>query len=113
MKALVDGSFSCKDAGITGATAIGAAAACGAALLPSPLKVANVVPTGTFCPGWVTRVSITPLSKISTSMTPFSVSTSATTSPRFTASPGFTRHSTMVPYCISAPSDGIRNSLMA
>jgi hypothetical protein len=51
MKALVDGSFSCKDAGITGATAIGDAAACGAALLPSPLNVANVVPTGTFCPG--------------------------------------------------------------
>ena len=36
---------------------------------------------------------MTPLSKISTSMTAFSVSTSATTSPRLTASPGFTRHS--------------------
>jgi hypothetical protein len=40
-------------------------------------------------------------------------STSATTSPRLTASPGFTRHSTTVPYCISAPSEGMRNSLMA
>src|SRR5512143_4251676 len=73
---------------------------------------ASVVPTGTFSPGWTINESITPLSKISTSITPFSVSTSATTSPRLTASPGLTRQSTMVPNCMSAPSEGMRNSLM-
>src|SRR3990172_29997 len=56
---------------------------------------------------------MTPVSKISTSMTPFSVSTSATSSPRLTASPGFTRQSTRVPNSMSAPREGMRNSLMA
>src|SRR5512135_451865 len=83
------------------------------AFLPSALNIASVAPTGTFCPGWTTRDSITPVSKISTSMTPFSVSTSATTSPRLTVSPGLTRQSTTVPNCMSAPSEGMRNSLMA
>ena len=57
--------------------------------------------------------STTPLSKISTSITPFSVSTSATMSPRLTASPGCFRQSTRVPASMSAPSVGMRNSAMA
>src|SRR3990172_4611247 len=59
------------------------------------------------------RDSMKPDSKISTSMTPFSVSTNATTSPRLTASPGFTRQSTSVPNSMSAPREGMRNSLMS
>ena len=44
---------------------------------PSPRMSARGVPTGTFAPGWTRSVSITPLVKTSTSITPFSVSTSA------------------------------------
>src|SRR3990167_769808 len=43
-------------------------------------------------------------------MAAFSVSTTATISPRFTPSPGRTRHSARVPASISAPSEGMRNS---
>ena len=53
---------------------------------------------------------MTPVSKISTSMSALSVSTTATMSPLRTSSPGFTRHSTIVPASMSAPSEGIRNS---
>ena len=48
--------------------------------------------------------------RLSISIAPFCVSTTATTSPRFTASPGFTSHSTSVPASMSAPSEGIRKS---
>jgi hypothetical protein len=49
--------------------------------------------------------------KISTSIAPLSVSTTATTSPRFTRLPGATCHSTIVPSSMSAPSAGSLNSL--
>ena len=74
---------------------------------------ASGVPTGTL-PLRSTRIcSICPVSKISISMAPFCVSTTATMSPRFTLSPGFTSHSTSVPASMSAPSEGMRNSTTA
>ena len=68
---------------------------------------------GTSTPGSTRSSSMTPSSKTSTSMSDFSVSTTATMSPRCTVSPGRTRHSTMVPASMSAPSEGIRNSPMS
>src|SRR5690349_911298 len=53
---------------------------------------------------------MTPVSKTSTSMVAFSVSTTAMMSPRFTTSPGLTSHSMMVPASMSAPSAGMQNS---
>ena len=45
------------------------------------------------------------------SMADFAVSTSAMTWPRWTSSPGFTYHWSKVPFSMSAPSAGMRNSL--
>jgi hypothetical protein len=46
-------------------------------------------------------------------MAPFWVSTTATTSPRATLSPGFTSHSTSLPASMSAPSEGMAKTLIA
>jgi hypothetical protein len=54
-----------------------------------------------------------PTSKHSISIAPFWVSTTATTSPRFTVSPGLTSHSTSVPASMSAPSEGMANTPIA
>src|SRR5512143_1395122 len=53
---------------------------------------------------------MTPASKISMSMMPLVVSTLATTSPRFTLSPGFTSQVVSVALSMSAPSEGITKS---
>ena len=50
-----------------------------------------------------------PPRRLSISMAPFCVSTTAMMSPRFTRSPGCFSHSTSVPASMSAPSDGMRN----
>lgn len=71
---------------------------------------ANTVPTGTSVPIEMRSSSIIPDSNTSTSTSLFSVSTSATMSPRRTRSPGFTRHSMTVPTSMSAPRKGMRNS---
>ena len=76
----------------TGPTAVGVTDAAGTAAgpagtapsAPSSWMTASTVPTGTFSPGWTRIRSITPLTKISMSIKPFSVSTSATISPRRT-----------------------------
>src|SRR3989304_92037 len=80
---------------------------------PSSLTMASPVPVGTVAPGWTSISSMTPLTKISTSITPLSVSTVAMMSPRFTPSPGFFRQATRVPALMSAPRMGILNSAMA
>src|ERR1051326_4497265 len=79
----------------------------------SSRTIASTVPTGTLAPGSTTIFSITPLVKISTSIAPLSVSTSATISPRSTRSPGFLRHATSVPASMSAPRIGITKSAIA
>src|SRR6185437_981500 len=73
---------------------------------------ASGVPTGTLVLGVTSCRPITPSQKISTSIAPLSVSTTATISPRCTSSPGCFSHSTSVPASMSAPRDGMRNSAM-
>jgi len=99
--------------GAAGAGAVGAAGTSRtftAAAGWAPAISASGVPTGTVVPGSTSQRSMTPSSKMSISMAPFWVSTTATTSPRLTRSPGRFSHSTNVPASISAPSDGMRNS---
>ena len=54
----------------------------------SSRMMASTVPVGTVAPGWTRIFSSTPVVKISMSITPLSVSTTAMMSPRLTASPG-------------------------
>ena len=75
--------------------------------------VASAVPTGTTVPGSTSSSPTTPSTKLSTSTAALEVSTTATTSPLCTLSPGFTSHSRRVPSSMSAPSDGIVKSAMA
>jgi hypothetical protein len=80
---------------------------------PLVVSVASSDPTGTFWP-FSTRISsTTPEAKISTSMSLFAVSMTATMSPRCTRSPGRTSHLLRVPASMSAPREGMRNSYMA
>jgi hypothetical protein len=71
------------------------------------------VPTGSVSFGSCTSSRIVPSSQISTSIADLDVSTTATTSPFFTRSPGLTFHSSSVPSSISAPSEGSLNSIIA
>ena len=76
---------------------------------PSARIVASGVPTGTSCPSATSCAPITPVAKHSTSITPLSVSTAATMSPRWTLSPGARYHCASVPAAMSAPSMGMTN----
>ena len=64
-------------------------------------------PTGTSSPAWATIVCRMPSSKFSTSMVTFSVSISATFSPRLTASPSCLSQRTILPCSMSKPILGI------
>src|SRR6056297_2160270 len=97
------GSGSVAGAGASGS---GVSAVSGGAS-PSARTVARGAPTGSSLPRSA-RISWTvPSWKISISIAPFWVSTTATTSPRWTVSPGFTSHSTSLPASMSAPSEGM------
>ncbi len=80
---------------------------------PASSRRAITVPTGTLSPGPIASSQTVPGSQISTSIAVLLVSTTATTSPFFTSSPGLTFHSISVPSSISAPSDGSLNSIIA
>src|SRR6185369_3607993 len=99
----------------TGAEATGTATAGpGTAAAGASSRIeASTVPVGTVAPGSMRMRSSTPLTKTSTSIRPFSVSTSAMMSPRATRSPGRLRHAMSVPAVMSAPRIGIRNSAIA
>lgn len=92
---------------------------CSAAILacssgtPSPWITARGVPTGTRVPGGTSSCPTVPDSKHSTSMAALSVSTTATTSPLRTRSPGPTSHSCNTPSSMSAPSEGMVNSVIS
>ena len=94
-------------------------AACAGFTSTSPLTSCSVlifasgVPTGTLVPMSTRNCSTSPVSKISISIAPFCVSTTAMMSPCLTRSPGLTNHSTSVPASISEPSEGMRNSAIA
>ncbi len=79
---------------------------------PASRTCASTAPTFSSSPTG-TRSSITPSRKISTSIAPLWVSTTATTSPRLTWLPGWTSHCTTLPVSMSAPNEGIRKSAMA
>ena len=99
-------------AGASGSGATGSGADLGDAASAWPRMLASGAPTGTVSPIRATSSLIVPSSKTSISMAPFCVSTTATMSPRFTVSPGFTSHSASVPASMSAPSEGMRNMPM-
>ena len=65
------------------------------------------VPTGTEAPSAIRRLSSTPSSNASKSITALSVSTSAITSPGETLSPSFLRHFCSTPIFIVSESCGI------
>src|SRR5579875_58821 len=106
-------------AGVTGRTGGGAIGGTGlmaggvgtAGASPSAAMSARTVPTGTFSPSCTVKLCTMPFTNTSISIAPFSVSTTAITSPRLMRSPGLTSHCTRVPASMSAPSDGIRNSI--
>ena len=76
-------------------------------------NVASRVPTRIFWPGCTASSSTTPSLQISTSTAALEVSTTATTWPRCTRSPGFMRHSRRVPESMSAPSAGNSKRIMS
>src|SRR5690606_15940589 len=77
---------------------------------PSSSSVAITLPTGRRVPGSTSNSNTVPSCQISTSTAAFEVSTTATTWPFFTLSPGLTCHSSSLPSSMSAPSEGSLNS---
>ncbi len=92
--------------------AAGGWAPAGAATSPGASSLAKTVPTGTFSPACTSSSVTTPSCQISTSTAALEVSTTATTWPRLTASPGFTCQVSSVPSSMSAPSEGSLKSIM-
>src|SRR6056297_1194178 len=99
-----DGAASADSSAGSGASQ-GSGASGGAS--PSLRTTASGAPTGRVWPRSATSSWTVPSSKISISMAPFWVSTTATISPRFTVSPGSTSHSTSLPASMSAPREGM------
>ncbi len=94
------------------ATRAGSGAGASPGFSPGARNSAITVPTGIVVPGSTSSRSTVPSCQVSTSTAAFVVSTTATTSPFFTASPGFTFHSRSLPSSMSAPRDGSLNSII-